>query len=399
MGQAQLFGQQVQRRVALLRDFTGECEVLGRAGQGLHVPLARDEQALGHGLPAGGLQQAPAQRFQAVAGLQAQGDLAVRRGGQVGLVEDLHDAARVHTGQPRADALVLGLVVGLAHAAEVVQEEHHVGVGDRVPAARHADALDLVGRVIAQAGGVGDVQRHALDLDGLADLVARGAGDGRDDGELGPGQRIEQRALADVGLAGEHHLQAVAQQGALAGAGLDGAQLRRQAVEPSEGIGLLEEVDFFLGEVERGFHQHAQLDELVAQHADLLAQRAAEGPARAAGGGFSAGVDQVGHGLGLGQVELAVQEGALGELSRLGQPQVDTGLDDPRQQQLHHHGAPVGLQLQHMLAGVGMRGRKVQREALVDGGALGVAERPVGRFPRLQVTAANGPDERRQILR
>ena len=35
-------------------------------------------------------------------------------------------------------------------------------------------------------------------------------------------------------------------------------------------------------------------------------------------GGFGAGIDQVGHGLGLGQVELVVEEGALGEFTRQG---------------------------------------------------------------------------------
>jgi hypothetical protein len=40
-------------------------------------------------------------------------------------------------------------------------------------------------RLAAQAGGVDHVQRHAFDLDGLADAVARGARDRRDDGQLG----------------------------------------------------------------------------------------------------------------------------------------------------------------------------------------------------------------------
>ena len=69
---------------------------------------------------------------------------------------------------------------------------------------------------VAQARGVDHMQRHAFDLDGLADHVARGAGDRRDDRQLGAGQRIEQRALAGVGLAGDHHLDAFAQQRALA---------------------------------------------------------------------------------------------------------------------------------------------------------------------------------------
>ena len=98
---------------------------------------------------------------------------------------------------------------------QVVQEDDRVGALDLGPAARDADALDFVG-AFAQAGGVDDVDRHALDLDRLADLVARRAGRRRDDRQLGAGERVEERALADVRLAGEDDLDAVAQQGALA---------------------------------------------------------------------------------------------------------------------------------------------------------------------------------------
>jgi hypothetical protein len=128
-------------------------------------------------------------------------------------------------------------------------------------------ALDFVHlvRVLAQAGGVGDVHRHALDLDRLADAVARGAGDGGDDGQFGAGQCVEQRALADVGLAREHHAQAVAQQRALARARRAPGQLRPPAVELATGIGAFEEVDLLFGEVQRGLDQHAQMHHLLAQ--------------------------------------------------------------------------------------------------------------------------------------
>ena len=97
---------------------------------------------------------------------------------------------------------------------QVMQYQHRIGAADLGPAALNADALDLIERVIGrtQARGIDHVHRHAVDLNRLRDLVARGARDRRHDRQLGAGQRVEQRALAHVGLAGEHHVDALAQQ-------------------------------------------------------------------------------------------------------------------------------------------------------------------------------------------
>jgi len=123
-----------------------------------------------------------------------------------------------------------------------------------------ADALHLVAGLVvaAQAGGVDHMQRHALDLDGLADLVARGAGDRRDDGQLGTGQGVEQASSCHVGLAGEHHLQTFAQQRALAGHGPSPAcRLVSMPASWPTASAFSQEVDLLFGEIERGLHQHA----------------------------------------------------------------------------------------------------------------------------------------------
>jgi hypothetical protein len=141
--------------------------------------------------------------------------------------------------------------------------------------------------------------------------VARGAGHRRDDGQLGAGQRVEQRALARIRLARDHHLDAFAQQRALLRALHHGGQLRLQPFELAVGVGLLQEVDLFFGKVERGLDQHAQVDQRVAQRVDLARELARQRTRGAAGRGLGAGVDQVGDRLGLRQVDLAVEEGAL----------------------------------------------------------------------------------------
>jgi hypothetical protein len=51
-------------------------------------------------------------------------------------------------------------------------------------------------------------------------------------------------------------------------------------------------------------------------------------------------------------------------------------LQAARQQQLQHHRAAMGLQLQHVFAGVAVRRRKVERQALVDGLAVGTRKGP-----------------------
>ncbi len=253
---------------------------------------------------------------------------------------------------------------------------------------------------LAQPGGVDDVQRHAFDLDRLRDPVAGGARHFGNDRHLGAGQRVQQRALADVRLAQQHHAQALAQQRSALRIGQQCMQIVSDLRQPAARIGGLQEVDLLFGEVERGLDQRAQLDQPLHQpvHRDreLAGQRARRRARRLLG----AGVDQVGHRLGLRQVELVVQERPLRELAGLGQPQPERlpGLEHPAQQQLQHHRPAVPLQLEHVLAGVRMGRRKVDRDALVDRAAVAGQERPVGRVPRRQRAPEQRRDDRRQVV-
>ena len=58
----------------------------------------------------------------------------------------------------------------------------------------------------AQAGRVDGDERFAVELEPHVDAVARGAGDLADDHPLGLGQRVDERALADVAAADDGHL-------------------------------------------------------------------------------------------------------------------------------------------------------------------------------------------------
>lgn len=58
----------------------------------------------------------------------------------------------------------------------------------------------------------------------------------------------------------------------------------------------------------------------------------------------------------------------------------------------------MGLQLQHVFAGIGMRRGEVQRQPLVDGLAVGIAKRQVVRLARAQVASAQGLHQRGDAL-
>ena len=143
-----------------------------------------------------------------------------------------------------------------------MQEQHCVSLGNGVPGAGNTDFLYLV-IAVAQAGGVHHMHRHTLDLDGLLHLVAGGAGNWGDDGQLGAGQGVQQGRLAGVGLAGDHHLDAFAQQSALAGACQHRLHAGLQLGQLALGVRLLQKVDLFFWEVQRGLDQHAQVDQCL----------------------------------------------------------------------------------------------------------------------------------------
>ena len=89
-------------------------------------------------------------------------------------------------------------------------------------------------------------------------------------------------------------------------------------------------------------------------------------------------VDEIGDPFGLREIELALEERAAREFARLGEARA--GVEAGVEQRLHHDRAAVALQLQHRLAGIGMRRREVESDALVDASP---ANRSEGRQPRL----------------
>ena len=201
----------------------------------------------------------------------------------------------------------------------VQQNDGQTGRPQGLPAALHAQLLHNVLRV-PDAGGVDEPQQHAAAEDGLLHCVPGGAGNVGDDGPVIARQGVQQGGLARVGPAhdgrphaGFQHLSPLA-----------GGQQRCQAVIGGlKGFRDLLRPDIFdilvrivHHSVEPGSHvQQGVLNGL--QHP---AQAAVQLGGGVSGGGGSLRVDEVHHGFCLGQVQAAVQKGALCELTGFGLP-------------------------------------------------------------------------------
>ena len=106
---------------------------------------------------------------------------------------------------------------------------------------------------------------------------------------------------------------------------------------------------------------------------DFAREFAGEAARRRAHGRRRRRFDHVGDAFGLREIELAVEERALRELAGLGEPRAE--LDAAREQQPHDGRAAVAVPLDDVFAGVGMRSRKVERDARIDRRAVRVAKR------------------------
>ena len=190
-------------------------------------------------------------------------------------------------------------------------------------------------------------------------------GNRRDDGRVVAGQAIEQAGLAGVGPARQHHGEPVAQQPTLPGGGGHRVEVTAHGGQALGELRVGEKIDFLLRKIDGGLDIGAQLDQRIGEalhHAGELALQRAHGGARRLA---RAGIDEIGDGFGLRQIDLVVVKGALGEFTGPRAPRAE--LQAARDQRFEDDRAAMALQLEHVLAGVGMRAGKEQREADVDG--------------------------------
>ena len=248
-----------------------------------------------------------------VQGFRVIGRLVGRRRGQRPQEVDLV----AHQGEgDRGRQLAQGRRVDPARG--VIDPQDAIGAPQLLACPADPLALD---RIVARtdAGHVHQAQWQAVDLDVDLEQVAGGAWDRGDDGRVELTQCIEQAGFSRVGRTrdGDHH------PGAYPLSPLrlhqDGPRLLDQVADLRGGDGGRVHIQLVVGEIEAGLETGAGVGQALDQGLDAPGESPLEATNRQAGPAGGGGLDEVGDRLGLGQIQLAVDEGALGELSRAGQ--------------------------------------------------------------------------------
>ncbi len=254
---------------------------------------------------------------------------------------------------------------------DLLHHDHQIRRGGARAGATDTLRLDRIRR-LAQPGGVDQRHGHAAQHHARFQCISGGSGRLRHDRHVSLGQRVHQTGFADIRWAGDREHQALAQPlSAPSVVQMLGNPLRQRR-KPGERQRLGFQRQVLAGEVDQRLllgQQHAQPFGPVAvdlpQRTIELAQRL-----RPLGGGL--GFHQIADRLGLYQVHPAVEEGAAGELTRLGGPRAE------RHQRLRHalnHRAPaVQMQFGRVLTGVTGGRRQPKHQRLVELFARGIAQ-------------------------
>ena len=160
------------------------------------------------------------------------------------------------------------------------------------------------------------------------DNVTCGAGNRGDDGGFGFQQGIEQARFAGIGLAEDDDAIAFADLAASVGIGDGQGQGLFDGADAGENGICQFRRQVFVGEVDIDFDARQDIDQVGTPGFVVLFQASAELGQGLLALGIGFGVDQVGDGFGLGQVELAVFEGAAGKFTGFGKAQAEVGQDD-----------------------------------------------------------------------
>ena len=258
-----------------------------------------------------------------------------------------------------------------------------------------ADALDDVGGV-ADAGGVDEAEGDATEVDGVFDDVAGGAVDVAHDGSLFAYEGVEEGGLAHVGLADDGYghavLDGIAYVERMGQAGDDTLDLVSYLREFAT-VGKLEL--FVVAEIELQLHERGEVQELVAQHRQFLAEASAQLAQGEAVRGGRGGGDEVGHGFGLAEVHLAIEEGTLGVLARCGK--AASAIDEEAQGLLEDIGGAMTRDLYRVFARIGVGRTEEGDEHLVEHGAVSRDEMPEHGGARLAL-GERGPTDGAEVV-
>ena len=316
----------------------GVCEYLARGGR-------RGGEELRHSIGQG-VQPLARARAEAHHGVKACELRRVQRPGQVALVYDADGPLRRACGGKRLGVRVRERL----RAVENRYGQLRALGGGKGPA--HALTLGLV-RGLAQSRRVRQAQQHPAEQGLFLNRVPRRARLGRDYRPVVAEYRVQKRALARVRAAHYRRAHALAHYPPALKAREQFAQLRRPRVQARGVVCKLKGLDVLVRVVQHGVEVRYYVNHIRVHLLGPAAERAAELAGGVDGGLGCGGLDDVDDGLGLGEVEPAVQKGALGELARPGLP--GPGGEERLERGAQHDGGAVALQFGGVLAGVAVR--------------------------------------------
>jgi hypothetical protein len=217
---------------------------------------------------------------------------------------------------------------------------------------------------MANACGVDQLDGDSLDCYFLCNEIAGGAWDCGNDGPLTLDQPVEEARLANVRPADDREREAVVNKfsvGKRLGEFLQWSADRRYELKNLIGR---QDRNIILGEIDAGFKKSDQFNQFLLHGLQAARDRAVQ----LLGGDFGLierlRIDQIANRFSLGEIDAAVQKGAHGELSRLGETRASsdrqfnhTAENDRRSMRGNFH---------DVVGGVGMRLGKIRDHDFVD---------------------------------
>ena len=201
------------------------------------------------------------------------------------------------------------------------QPQHEIGFCDLDLGATHAFGLGAAFGG-AEPGHVDEDHQPAAEIERDLAHVARRTGLVAHDREVGFGQRIEQARFAGIRWAGKGDPQALTDDATTPDA-LDGfGEFRGELFYRGDHGGRQFARDVALvGEVQARFNLCAGIEQRLAPECDSIRQTAGEAGHRLLPLALGLGKDQIAEAFDLGEIELAVEEGAARELAGVGEAQ------------------------------------------------------------------------------
>jgi len=152
----------------------------------------------------------------------------------------------------------------LSRISRIDDQQGEIGDDELTASARYTLLLHRVD-CGAETGGIDNVQRQAIDVDLFTDQIAGRAWLAGDDRGRIAGECVEEARLAAIGSTGEHHMQAVTQQTALASGSFKVCKAGCNDGDAPLEFAVAQQLDFFVRKVDGGLDVDAQTGQLLVQ--------------------------------------------------------------------------------------------------------------------------------------